>query len=77
MPVAIEGTIPLRSGKEAAIQAIETRKRQIEADRAGSKLSPGNRIPPQVADQVDELKLLDNSAERRQVADTQARRLRG
>jgi hypothetical protein len=58
MPLVIEGTIPLRSGKEAALAALDARAKSIIADRASNPLSPGNRIPPQIASQVDELHLI-------------------
>jgi hypothetical protein len=57
-PIVAEGFIPLRSGEKAAFQAIEARKQGIIKERATNPQSMGNRIAPQHAAQVDELRQL-------------------
>lgn len=60
-PIAVEGTIPLRSGERAAYDAIDRHKDVIKAERARlGQHSPGNRIPKQFAGKVDDLALLND-----------------
>jgi hypothetical protein len=56
--IAHEGWIPLRSGPEAAVKALEARRQQILADRANPE-SLGNKIAPKDAATVDDVKLIE------------------
>jgi hypothetical protein len=53
-----EGFVPLRSGPEAALKALEARKQAILKERATNPYSPGNRIAPQHVGTVDDVKLI-------------------
>ena len=53
-----EGYVPLRSGEAAAVKALEERHQRILRDRE-NRDSLGNRIAPQHAGKVDDVKLIE------------------